>query len=306
MSRKSKDKKVKRSRSLVGYGACNNTNGKKKKRVVSYCNRNINTYRSNEMKFSGSVNEDRLQVERCRDLLCAILPRGLVRSGEVGIAGGFCTDLYRLKQGIVVPQGTGYSDIDVFVSGDGGLDIQNFFLCTTSFIEKGKNAGYKIIREESHEHQYVYEGVAVLIRTITFEGFEESPVSFIQGPKTNNIWQVMKTFDIDVCQVMYDPFKDKVDVLNETIGNHIKEGIFECYPLAMGNNANGVLKCFSIAKVCSSLQRVRKYNGRGFKCKAFPTLVAETDVVSETSNSESEIDSDSSPCSSHSSLDEEE
>ena len=138
MSRKSKDKKVKRSRSLVGYGACNNTNGKKKKRVVSYCNRNINTYRSNEMKFSGSVNDDRLQVERCRDLLCAILPRGLVRSGEVGIAGGFCTDLYRLRQGILVPQGTGYSDIDVFVIGDGGLDIQSFFYARHLSLRKAK------------------------------------------------------------------------------------------------------------------------------------------------------------------------
>lgn len=244
------------------------------------------------MKFTGCLDEDRTRINRCKDLLCIILPRHLVASCEVGIAGGFCTDLYRLRQGIIVPSNTGFNDIDVFLSGAGGVNEESFSLYTRSFINRGIRAGYKVLGEDIHTNNYVYEDIEVLVRTVFFEGFEDSPVSFVQSPKTYNIRQVVKRFDIDICQVIYDPFKDTLEVWNETVVDHIKQGICQCYPLMIGN-VNGVLKSFSIVKVNSTLQRVRKYNERGFLCKELPTLIAEMDVLSETSESESEMQSDS-------------
>lgn len=245
------------------------------------------------MKFSGRLDEDRARINRCKDLLCNILPHSLVMSYEIGVAGGFCTDLYRLRQGIILPSGTGFNDIDVFLSGLGGFDEEHFSLYTRSFINRGIEAGYRVLREEIFTNNYVFEDIEVLICTVSFEGFEDSPISFVQCPRTDNIWQVVEKFDIDVCQVIYNPFEDTLDIWNDTVGDHIRRGICHCYPLMIGN-VNGVLKNFSIVKVNSTLKRLRKYNKRGLLCNEVPVLIAETNILPEISEFGSEINSDSS------------
>ena len=151
-------------------------------------------------------------------------------------------------------------DVDIFVCGKNGSSEEEFRKFMNSVVVKKLKEIYRFPSSAKFIGcEYCFRGVECHIANLVIPGIS-SKLSFISSPGCENVKQVINRFDIDVCKVICNIHFEQYEV-EESVKEHIKGSKAAVHDLVFG-------KCipdkFDIYKCMRTLQRMKKYNERGF------------------------------------------
>lgn len=116
---------------------------------------------------------------------------------EVAIAGSFAMYCY-MKFVLGMTLEWEPNDCDVYICTE---DNEKFNLVTENFVRKLRVQRVKHKLLGDYENNYALDGVKLRLRDVVFLRGRATTVSFIQVKSKNNIPDVIRDFDIDVCKV---------------------------------------------------------------------------------------------------------
>lgn len=170
--------------------------------------------------------------------------------------------------GSVEPETYSVNDVDIFVGGKDGESDEGFERAVWSMVQNIKavcsKKGKTVRVGESRKNLYVRWHGYVLIKDVFIDG-HDIKLSFIQCPDTRSINDCVRRFDIDVCQVMFNPYLKEL-YADMRVVTSIDGGDARAVDFRMSDDGPDDI---DIGKVVSTLERIRKYRKRGYQ---FDTL----------------------------------
>ena len=199
---------------------------------------------------------------------CAV-PEKDLRDGTVGCSGSSVLSwkIHRsLKDYPEALQTFVYNDCDLFVCRKYSHTNEDFLAFVFACLKRLNDHGYTIRSENCYEHTYMYELAPVLIYDFTVEGIE-TKLSFIQCRFGATIDSVVKRFDFDVVQAIYD-FKTDSIRMDADAERNLMQGKMEVsrrvHEVAEQIVANFKrVSRFDAMRLKATLNRMRKYGRRG-------------------------------------------
>jgi hypothetical protein len=206
-------------------------------------------------------------------LLLACVTHYFRGDATVFVAGSAATYLYMMRELRRSPKRIGWkpNDMDVFVLGEHNEDY--IAAVSTFFINYFVKTGYMPSCRQ-YRNNYAFVEQTLLVTDITLSGHDDFVVSFIHYPNATSSHHVTDTFDIDIVQVALDPFSGLFTLSPET-DVHIRAGM-----AAMRNfnfPRHGLTE-FHKNKLMRLLDRMTKYERRGFTFVSFPNLFESQEI----------------------------
>ena len=198
-------------------------------------------------------------IYKARALLRYVIPRGL--DDEVAVAGSSAL-LWFQDEARIGPLWEGPHDIDVFVAGYHGRNGRRFRKFVRSVVKKMRKADVVVDDKMCYEHPYCVRNKKVDIWDIVLVNVDNLRVSFIQSPGKASVEEVVESFDIDVCRVVYLIHQERYLVAS-SVRRQIEGGLAWADPQRFGEY--GFPEPYDVQKVRSTLWRIRKYTQRGFR-----------------------------------------
>jgi hypothetical protein len=165
-------------------------------------------------------------------------------------------------------------DCDMFVCSKHCLDERGkscFYRFVHSCIDRLKQEGYKVENLVMWEHRYIHAYKNTKMADVWVEGIA-SKLSFIECSEDDTVFQVVKQFDFDLVQAVYDFKNEKVlmEVEAERSLNkgymHVSKRTREFIVFIEDGLESGELFPLScqVWKLKSTYNRIQKYQLRGF------------------------------------------
>ena len=177
----------------------------------------------------------------------------------------------RWKAGIDDGEGVPVSDVDVFIGGVAGSTRAGFRIRVREVVSKleaiAGRRGLAVTVEEERIHPYAEMGRKIIIQDVKVEGYSFK-LSFVQAPTSGTLFEVTEKFDIDVCKVMYNPWKNEMYAMLDVVVVIERGKASVCdYVLRQKKPSK-----YDVRQVSSTLKRMRKYGERGYKFRKYPRL----------------------------------
>ena len=212
-----------------------------------------NKVRPMQLKTFQSVD---CEFNEFRRLLKVIIPADGYADDAIAVAGS--APLFWLQRfGEVGPVWFGGpKDIDIFVCGK---YAHNFEALVEHVKVKLEAEHYYIVDVRNYVHNYACATGKVRICDFTISSFHRK-LSLIQCPFNDSIEDVIDSFDLNVCRVVYSNGKDELRVAREVYKSiRKKEAVVDSVYFPGGVNA------FQGTKVQRTIERMEKYRSRGFR-----------------------------------------
>jgi hypothetical protein len=195
---------------------------------------------------------------RVLEVLTHIIPASCSSRHEIAMLGSAALALLQ-EQDRIGPMWGNPSDYDFFVSGRFGRNetvFKNFMVrCITRLTDRG----YAVTSRQT-KVAYARNGGKILIFDLTVAGLV-GKLSFIQSPECDNVEEVAKQFDIDVCRVIYNIHECKL-YCTKSVHEHIKRKVAVVSWVRFRDSG---LSKDDIIQVQRVMARIVKYKERGFK-----------------------------------------
>ena len=199
------------------------------------------------------------QVREQQKFLKEVLPSAYCETLEIAVSGSAAL-AWAQERWEVGPMWVEPGDIDVFVAGRPGENEDQFIDIVNGVVERTGHMGREISLWKMYDNLYAVENVVIKVVDIAVAGMD-CIFSFIQCPGVRDVEEVVESFDIDICRVIYcihdDTFRAEAAVIR-----HIEEGNafvrLMVVPILTG------IPAFSIKKARRTRNRMRKYIDRGF------------------------------------------
>ena len=163
------------------------------------------------------------------------------------------------------------NDVDIFVSGIRGATHVNFRHTVDNFVNRMRSVcmkkGMNVEGGPYRENAYVEMGSKVLIRDV-FVGGMDTKISFIQSRECGTVMEVLKRFDIDVCQVMFNMKRKELYTSLEVL-DAIEKGHASICDFFLSSDGPTAYEAIQIK---STIGRMHKYLNRGYVFNRYPKL----------------------------------
>lgn len=210
---------------------------------------------------------------RERQFLESVIPLKYLLNDEVCVAGSRALQWWQAEMN-AGPYWNRPGDIDIFVAGEPGKNGATF---AEFLYDVRRNMGKKgfLCTSEWREGPYTDDctddsihSEKLKILDVNVEGFKFK-FSFVQRPRAKNNEEVVASFDMDICRVIYDLRRHSFQVKDE-VQDHIRSGVaivaadrLKDDSLDEGNGSEDPLDEENWKKRMT-LKRMRKYQRRGF------------------------------------------
>lgn len=197
-------------------------------------------------------------LRRISEVLEVIIPESCSRAMEIGVTGPSALLMFQESRRIG-PKWNPVDKVDVYVSGRFGRSDAHFL----GFVERAlKLMKVKSLASGIRSKQLVRDmnGVHSWVVDVWIEGVGTT-VSFVQRPNHVNVLEVAKTFDINVCQIVFDP-RNKEFWYTDGLIADISNCTARVSDLSM--SVDGPTD-EDIENVRSTLERIAAYERRGFR-----------------------------------------
>lgn len=155
------------------------------------------------------------------------------------------------------------NDVDVWVCGRAGARKASFRSTVSRIMKKMekvlKVSGKSLVVHEEYAHSYTREKEPFLIQDVSILG-NSMKVSFIQAGGYDDVWEVVKDFDLDIVQAMMN-FHCGSFFIPEPNFMKIHFGAAFAFDMLLGGS---VPTKKEMESVLSTLKRMKKYSDRGY------------------------------------------
>lgn len=212
-----------------------------------------------------------MEEKRLKAAIRCGIPEEYLLDGTVGCSGSSVVSWRIHRKPEDFPdalQNFVYNDCDLFVCQKHGSTAEEFLAFVKATFERLTAHGYIVGWAYCYEHDYMHDGAKALIYDFCLEGIE-TKLSLVQCQFASNIHEVVKGFDFDVVQAIYDFGSDRI-IMDQAAEKNLKQGKMEVSPWQEKLADEIVshekdLSKVDIYRLAATLKRMTKYTERGFK-----------------------------------------
>ncbi len=165
------------------------------------------------------------------------------------------------------------TDLDIFIGGWVAQRKSTFrrrvkkLIKDMKVVVEKKGMSLKVEREKCHK--YALKDKDLLIQDVSIDGMGGMKISFVQSPEEATLADIVAGFDIDVCKVMYNPWRNKLYARMDVL-LAVETGHASVCDYFFGHDSPYK---FDLQQVKSTLQRMHKYGKRGYAFNRYPAMV---------------------------------
>ena len=168
-----------------------------------------------------------------------------------------------------VLEGAEIGDYDWFIGGKDGGSWSSFrervrvLIAQIRCVVEEENRVVTVLEEK--RHPYANSGGELLIQDIRISGISLK-VSFVQALHCKDMTEVVDGFDMNVVKVIYNPGSRKLYCSLDTVVA-IESGLARVRDFEVSPGSPTTLE---VARVSSTMKRMKKYGGRGYIFERYP------------------------------------